>query len=406
METDNKTLCLSWQNTSRCAEILAPNNTDNITSGNASGLSPFSMYTNQGVTGEMVAATVLRVLAIILGSFGNISVFLIFLRTKRLQTWANAFHVNLAVFDLMMCALVSPMGLVADWSHFLGFNLLSLHCYKRNLAALVATGNILTLAQIASLRCNGLHYPDKPISKRNVLPSIVLSWVVGVIAIILSFLSKPGGLSFLFCPSNSTGGMLPAMIITVYTVGVFVVSIGVLIRSYSRIVLKIRQQNRLVAPYSSGYYVARVNLEQLSVITDASDIFSVEMSTLGPQPPTQNVQMSTLGPQPPAQNVQSHYASVVLKERRVIINSVLLLAIFFLSYIPITVGLVHLAVSQSLFGSKNPQDTVKLLLSFALINYTVNPYLYTLRSVSFQKGFKRLYRRRKINPDMNVTNFL
>ena len=47
----------------------------------------------------------MRIIIIVIGSFGNSLVIIVCLRVKSLRTLENSFHINLAIYDLLMCAV-------------------------------------------------------------------------------------------------------------------------------------------------------------------------------------------------------------------------------------------------------------------------------------------------------------
>ena len=124
---------------------------------------------------------------IAIGTFGNLLVIAAVTRQPALRSRGNAFILNLAVSDLLLCLVTMPLTLIEllndHW--LLGDSVLSCKA-AGGLQALSVFVSTITIAVIALDRYRLIVYPTKDVQKRiGAVARIFLIWMMG------TFLASP-----------------------------------------------------------------------------------------------------------------------------------------------------------------------------------------------------------------------
>ena len=118
---------------------------------------------------------------ITIGTFGNLLVIAAVIRQPALRIRGNAFIINLAVSDLLLCLVTMPLTLIEllndHW--LLGDSVLSCKA-AGGLQALSVFVSTITIAVIALDRYQLIIYPTKDVLKRiGAVTGIFLIWMTG-----------------------------------------------------------------------------------------------------------------------------------------------------------------------------------------------------------------------------------
>jgi len=116
-----------------------------------------------------------------LGTFGNLLVIVAVIRQPALRSRGNAFIINLAVSDLLLCLVTMPLTLIEllndHW--LLGDSVLSCKA-AGGLQALSVFVSTITIAVIALDRYQLIIYPTKDVMKRiGAVAGIFCIWMMG-----------------------------------------------------------------------------------------------------------------------------------------------------------------------------------------------------------------------------------
>jgi len=119
---------------------------------------------------------------ITIGTLGNLLVITAATRQPSLRSRGNAFIINLAVSDLLLCLVTMPLTLIEllndHW--LLGDSVLSCKA-AGGLQALSVFVSTITIAAIALDRYQLIVYPTKDVLKRiGAVAGIFLIWIMGI----------------------------------------------------------------------------------------------------------------------------------------------------------------------------------------------------------------------------------
>ena len=127
---------------------------------------------------------VIKVIVFIVGTTANSSVLILFWKLPRLRTWENAFHMNLAVFDIFACALVIPINLLAESGLLTLSTSQVVHCSLLRLYVLPTLGTLVCVTQVALMRAYRLANPTAVIARIFIKCQVVFPWVLGILSFI------------------------------------------------------------------------------------------------------------------------------------------------------------------------------------------------------------------------------
>ena len=179
---------------------------------------------------------------------------------------------------------------------------------------------------------------------------------------------------------------------------VYLFSTTVLVVSYTRMFVKIRMLSRVIGVYNTGYYVTPVitfsnanresSSEEAFVSTNMSRVNSPQNhGAVNVQDMFRARDFSDADNVPRGNHVTHH----VMKEKTVMISSALVLGVFVLSYIPLAIAYMIIAVFQMRYDV----FALEWVFAFFLLNHVANPYVYSIMCPVFNRDFRQLLCSRK-----------
>ncbi|KAL7295724.1 hypothetical protein TKK_0011069 [Trichogramma kaykai] len=125
-----------------------------------------------------IALSLLYLLIFLCGLIGNLLVFVVVVRNRRMQTVTNLFIANLALSDILLCTMAVPFTPLYTFSGRWVFGEFLCHClpFAQGMSIYIST---FTLTSIAVDRFFVILYPFRPRMKINTcLGIVVLVWLV------------------------------------------------------------------------------------------------------------------------------------------------------------------------------------------------------------------------------------
>ena len=297
-------------------------------------------------------ATVRSILAffVIVGLSGNSLVLILFYRLKRLKTWDNAFTINLAVGDLT--SSVAAVALVSS-PEFLTARIIS--CHLLGLMQGCRLANFLVLQEIALLRYWRVHRPGRIINKSVFVTGLVIPWIVGIAYRFIVISQVKDYQSVSHCVEYSLQleytNTWPRLTIIPLLI---VEGTVVMTTCYMKIMIYYRRR-------------CRVHVQTIAAVQTGTAMESTSGWHF-------------------VQRMHAFYRNQINEDQRVVINSLLVVGVFYMTAIPIVV--LILFCRSGIINTFPGIDYISLLMTFSC---AVNPILYSMRSKYFRQGLKRLF---------------
>ena len=289
--------------------------------------------------------------AVIAGLIGNSLVLVMFCRLKRLKTWDNAFTINLAVGDLT--SSVAAIALVFSPEFFMAR---VISCHSIGAMQVCRIANFLCLQEIALLRYWRVLRPADIINKSVFITGLVIPWVVGIAFRIIVWNHIKDYHSVSHCLENTLElGYTESRSRLLMVPLLSAVGTGVTTTCYMKIFLYLRCRCRS--------HVQTIATVQLGTSTE---------SNCGRQF---------------VQRMQEFYRSQINADKQDLVNSLLVLGVFYMAHIPNVV--LFMGYRSGLIRNISP--TVECILLLTTLSCAVNPVLYSMRSTYFRQGLKRLF---------------
>ena len=292
---------------------------------------------------------------VIAGLISNSLVWVLFCPLKRLKTWDNAFTINLAVGDLM--SSVAAITLVFT-PEFPPVRMIS--CHSLSVMRWCRFANFMFMQEIALLRYWRVHRPGHIIKKSVFMTGIVIPWTAGIASMCIT--------SMIWSHTqdhHSVSNCMEHVVRQGYTNSWFslmlvpllgVVGTVVMTTCYVKIMLFYRRQCRI----------------------HAQIIAAVQIGTS-----TENNSGREF-----IQRMDEFYQSQINEDKRVVMNSFLVVAAFYIANIPT----VALRIYFRLDMITNISPSIEYWSLSNIFRCAVNPVLYSIRSKYFRDGLKRLFR--------------
>ena len=292
---------------------------------------------------------------VISGLIGNSLVLLLFCRLKRLKTWDNAFTINLAIGDLASSVTAIALAFTPE---FPTARLIS--CHSLSVMQWCRLANFMFMQEIALLRYWRVHRPGRIIKKWVFVVGIVIPWTVGIVfmnikSIKLSHIKEHHSVSYCVARAVSLGNTNSWSSLTI---GLLVTAVGTVVTTtcYAKIMIYYRHR-------------CRVHIQSIAAV-------QIRTST------------ENNSGQQFVQRMDEFYRSQINEDKRVVMNSFLVVGAFCMTNIPNVVMLMcfRFGMIKDIFPTI---EYVSLLNTFSC---AVNPVLYSIRSKYFREGLKRLLR--------------
>ena len=291
---------------------------------------------------------------VIAGLIGNGLVLILFYRLKRLKTWDNAFTINLAVGDLMSSVAAIALAFSPEF-HIARI----ISCHSLSVMQCCRLANFLVLQEIALLRYWRVHRPGRIINKSVFVTGLVIPWIVGiayrfiVISQVKDYESVSHCVEYSLQLEYTNSWFRLKMTPLVIVVGTVVMT-----TCYMKIMIYYRRQCRV--------HVQTIAALQTGTATESTSGWHF------------------------VQRMHEFYRNQIDEDKRVVINSLLVVGAFYMTCIPLTV--LIMCCRNGIIRNTSPViDYIALLMTFSC---AVNPALYSMRSKYFRQGLKRIFHTR------------
>ena len=301
------------------------------------------------------------------GTIGHTLVFLVFYRSKHLKITENVYHLNLSIFDMIACCVVWPIVLLGQVVSILSGGLLA---FTTGLVNLVTMGNVLTLSFIAQTRKSQIYHPVTKANVQGYFPRLITIWILSITAGVIGMFTPNGCYNTDGCDKESKFEIFPKWL-PYFPLAVMLICLTHTCYCYVRILQKVRANRRnMEMKYKDtkrGDFVVSRRIEPLSNVTGRSSSYIMPQSRVSAWP---------------------GYDHLLKQEARIAMNSIIVLLIFLLSYVPITIlGVIAVSVKEVTV----PNSAMLLTVAFTGLSHCLNPYIYTLRSHKFRQGLNSLF---------------
>ena len=290
-------------------------------------------------------------LFVVTGLVSNSLVLILFRRLKRLRTWDNAFNINMTVSNLLSSVACTAILFTPE---FATARIVSCHSFL--VMHTCNSVNFVSLVEIAVLRYWRVCRPSHGISKSTFLMGLVIPWSTGLSIVAASLIRAP---------TNDITSCIESVILFVHVNHLSRLIFIPLLLTVGSVVMTI-------------CYVQIMMFFKHRCLSHVQNMTAIQHGT----------SVSSTSGRQFVHRMQEFYQGQIEEDKRVVMNSVLVVVAFYIIHIP-KIMLLCGYLSGIL---KHIIPTFDYMLLFQTAGLAVNPVLYSMRSEYFRQGLKQLFR--------------